>query len=88
MINKDLTKLGKRIKLFQKLIYVFVILILLTFKAQEFFDKYVPLQFVHHLNDLKQLKLITSKEQLSRSDFKDTFRQVLSFLLLISLSIK
>ena len=40
--------------------------------AIQFFEKFAPLQTNYHKIDLKQLKLITNKEQLERSEFKDT----------------
>lgn len=41
--------------------------------AVEFFEKYSSIQSSHHLSDLKQLQLINSKEQLNRSNLKETF---------------
>jgi len=41
--------------------------------AIEFFEKYSSVQSRHHLADLKQLQLIKTREQLNRSDLKDTF---------------
>jgi len=40
--------------------------------ASEFFDKFSKLQVAYHVNDLKQLKLITNKDQMDKSEFKDT----------------
>lgn len=42
--------------------------------ALEFFEKFSPIQSSDHMNDLKQLQFINTKEQLSRSDIKETFR--------------
>jgi transcription initiation factor TFIID subunit 5 len=41
--------------------------------ALEFFDEYSGLQSSHHAIDLKQLKLITNKWQLSKSELKETY---------------
>lgn len=40
--------------------------------ASEFYDKFASMQVSYHSIDLKQLKLITNKDQLDKSDFKDT----------------
>jgi hypothetical protein len=41
-------------------------------KANEFFEKFSSYQVHYHAIDLKQLKLITNKDQLAKSEFKDT----------------
>ena len=41
--------------------------------SQEFYAKYASVQSQNHAVDLKKLKLITNKDQLSRSEFKDTY---------------
>ena len=41
--------------------------------AQEFFTKYSSSQTSNHALDIKKLKLITNKDQLSRSEFRETY---------------
>jgi hypothetical protein len=41
--------------------------------AQEFFTKYASMQATMHTVDLKKIKLITSKDQLAKSDIKETY---------------
>lgn len=41
--------------------------------AHEFIEKYSPMQSSNHLIDIRQLRSITNKEQLARSEIKETY---------------
>jgi hypothetical protein len=43
------------------------------FKAHDFFDRYSPYLSTNHINELKQLKLVHNKEQLAKSELKETY---------------
>ena len=77
MIQKDLTDLGITKKNLLFLFYLFTSLSRFFFvhnkTARQFFDKFASVQAPQHAVDVRQLKSVANKEQLSRSGIRDAY---------------